>query len=124
MADRGEAQELSYVKIYAGGKDYYILVDRIKLVALDPVIVPVPDAPEGIIGISIYKDTIVPYLDLHTEETYEQRRAQIAVIVSLDDKSLIGVLADRVSEQVRLTEKTAGKLLEEVCVKILGRRNV
>lgn len=123
MTDQGNSQEKTYVKIYVKGKPYDILVDRIKLVTADPMIVRVPDAPEGIIGISLYEGTVVPYLDLSGEEPRGQDRpatSQIGVLASLDDGRLIGVIVDRVSKQVRLADETLGKQIDDEYGKLLG----
>lgn len=92
-----EENKIPCIRIGYGGESYLVPLNLLEKVQAGPVIIPVPDAPEHVSGISIYQGEVIPYLNL-TGDRRADREMRCGILIRSEGGDIIGVAADEVGE--------------------------
>ena len=98
------------VKIGMGDRDYFMPMDKIEGVCINPELVRVPEAPDFIVGLSLEDRGPVPYIGLEDGGLCENETGwKCGVKIKNADGSVLGILCTRIEEDVEV----APEVLEE-----------
>lgn len=101
------------LKVRMGEQAYFIPIDKIENVRINPELVKVPEAPEGIAGLLLGDRGPVPYIVLKESQSGESKPDwKCGVEIKNGDGSLSGILCTDVEENIAvapevLTEQAA-----------------
>lgn len=99
----GEYRSVACLKIGMGEREHYIPINKIENVRINPELVSVPEAPEGIIGIALGNGGPVPYIALDERQSGGDRADwKCGVEIRNTDDQILGILCTRVEEDVEV----------------------
>lgn len=98
------------VKIGIGEQDYFIPMDEIHSVRINPELVRVPEAPDQIIGLYLGDRGPIPYMGLEKSEPLIREAGwRCGIEIKNTDGQVLGILCTRIEEDVEV----APEILEE-----------
>ena len=113
------------IKVCGGESSLLFPMERIEAVLMSPVIVKVPEAPEGLIGLSPYRKCIVPYFRMSEEPAGQEtadgiRRDVRCGILLRSENGLIGIGADEIAGETEISADKLKKQMPVHLVELLG----
>ncbi|MGI6069009.1 MAG: chemotaxis protein CheW [Blautia sp.] len=100
------------LKVVHRNRNYYIPLCYMERILMEPVVVPVPEADEGIMGISMLDGQMIPYLMLESREPLSvDESIACGVILKTDTDGRFGIGVDEIKEVCRLSlEEIEGQI--------------
>lgn len=91
------------IKIGMGEQEFFIPIDDLAGVRINPELVKVPDAPGRIVGLSMGKEGPVPYISLESTSLQENEAGwQCGVEIKSKGGQRLGILCTRIEEDVEV----------------------
>lgn len=109
---RQSTRKLVCVEIYSEGERFLLPVAYIEAVIGDPVVVPVPEAGDQILGISLFEKKVVVYYHLSDQMNGYKDRIKCGIIIKTE-RCYKGVAAEEVSEELTISASEWQKQITE-----------
>lgn len=98
------------IKIGAGEKAFFIPMDKIEGVCMNPELVKIPEAPDRIIGLYLGEKGPIPYISLEAGSRLKGEDSwRCGVEIINTDGQKLGILCARIEEEVEISSE----ILEE-----------
>ena len=92
-----EEKRLSVISVRCRDHTYLVPFNLIETIQTAPVVMPVPDSPEEVIGIAIHQGKTIPYLYLDAEEM-EFQPVKCGILLKQRDGREIGMAVDEIGD--------------------------
>ena len=99
-----EEEKVSSILVGGRGRNYIVPFERIVVIQKEPVVVPVPDSPAEVIGITIYEGRTVPYLRLDEEQTLPSE-VKCGILLKYGDNRRVGMAVEEIGEMYQVPLK-------------------
>lgn len=101
QVNTADSRAVACVKIGVRDQDYFIPIDEIEGVRMNPRLVRVPEAPDGVIGLFLGEKGPVPYICLGDSDMCEDEAGwHCGIEIKNADGQILGILCTRIEENV------------------------
>lgn len=98
-----ENEEILCIEVRSGGSAGLLPVEKVENIAASPAVAFIPETREEIIGIGIYRKSVVPYYELSDGACRNKGEMDIRCgIIVRAPEGYIGIAADEVSEEKKI----------------------
>lgn len=103
----GEEKLVQFVVFSLGDEEFGVDIDQVSEIVRVGTFAPIPDSPEFIRGLTNVRGTIIAVIDLKKRFALRQEKGVEGkhVIITREQKNLLGILVDEVTEVLRIAQK-------------------
>lgn len=106
------------IQVRIGDRSYDIPLEKVEKILSNPEVIPVPDAPEYVVGISIYEGVGVPFLRL--QNTLFDHRIHCGILLAAENRGMIGIAVDEACQLREIWENEVWEQADEEWKEIWG----
>ena len=99
-----EEEKVPGISVGIGERIYLVPFERIDAIQEAPVVIPVPDSSQEVIGITVYEGQTVAYLRLDEERTLSSA-VKCGILLKYGDGRRIGMAVDEIGDMCEISRQ-------------------